>query len=43
MNKRKLWFIGLMLLLVLSTALAACGSDAGRWQEGRQQQRKVRN
>ncbi|WP_342514490.1 ABC transporter substrate-binding protein [Sporosarcina sp. FSL K6-1522] len=29
MKKRKLWAFALMLLLVLSTALAACGSDSG--------------
>ncbi|HJF34116.1 MAG TPA: ABC transporter substrate-binding protein [Sporosarcina psychrophila] len=29
MRKKKLGFLALMLLLVLSTALAACGSDAG--------------
>ena len=29
MRKRKFWSLALMLLLVLSTALAACSSDAG--------------
>lgn len=33
MNKRKLWLFGLMLLLVLSAALAACGSDDGKKEE----------
>lgn len=34
MNKRKLWSFGLMLLLVLSAALAACGTDDGKKEEG---------
>lgn len=36
MNKRKLWSFGLMLLLVLSAALAACGGadDSGKKEEG---------
>ncbi|MFJ7936635.1 ABC transporter substrate-binding protein [Sporosarcina sp. NPDC096371] len=29
MNKKRIWSFGLMLLLVLSVALAACGSDEG--------------
>lgn len=27
MNKKKLWSLGVMLILVLSTILAACGAD----------------